>query len=117
MAEQQQDMFSPHGGVRPAGEGHNPNCGSDRNPSPSPGPGEQQQAPGLGPALEAKREGINRASANNARWLARARDVAKAMARQNGTVTAEDVRRHMEYLGLHPSHPNAWGCIFPRHRL
>lgn len=45
-------------------------------------------------------------------WITVARRVAVTLAKNNGTVTANDVREVTEHMGVFPKHPNAWGSLF-----
>jgi len=60
-------------------------------------------------ALDFKERGITAVAGNNRHFLTTARNIAIALCKQNGSVTADDVRRNCP---LEPLHPNAWGGIF-----
>ena len=60
-------------------------------------------------ALAQRDAGIQRVADNNTDFLIEARAIARTIARRDGTVTADDVRRE---CALVPLHPNAWGAVF-----
>ena len=66
----------------------------------------------LDDALERKAAGLDRVEGTHPDFVPRLRAAARAYAMLHGTVTADDVRRIADELGLRPRHPNAWGTIF-----
>ena len=58
--------------------------------------------------------GIQSVSSRNVDWVETARQVAREIAAEKGTVTADDVRRMLYPLGRRPKHYNAWGAVFRR---
>lgn len=65
----------------------------------------------LGLALQARDEGIEAVSLNNAEFLAAARSIAVELAAA-GPITCDDVRAECERQGIEPLHYNAWGAVF-----
>ncbi len=65
-------------------------------------------------AMQFKEEGIKRVCENNKDFLKVARNIAYALAKQNGTVTCDDVRRNCP---IDPLHHNAWGGLFGDNRF
>ncbi len=64
---------------------------------------------------EARRQaelGIERVSQRNGAWIDRARTIARQVAADRGTVTADDVRRILYAGDDRPNHFNAWGAVF-----
>lgn len=59
-------------------------------------------------------DGIQSVGQRNASWLELARSVARQIADERGTVTADDVRRVLYADGHRPNHYNAWGAVFRR---
>lgn len=45
-------------------------------------------------------------------WVEQARSVARDLARKNGTVVADDVRKVLYARDCKPDHFNAWGAVF-----
>ena len=66
----------------------------------------------LDDALARKAAGLDRVEATHPDFVPRLRAAARAYAIRHGTVTADDVRRLADELGLRPRSPNAWGAIF-----
>jgi hypothetical protein len=66
----------------------------------------------LDDALARKAAGLDRVEATHPDFVPRLRAAVKAHAQRYGTVTADDVRRLADQLGLRPRHPNAWGAVF-----
>ncbi len=56
--------------------------------------------------------GMEQVAKGNVRWIELAREVARAIAKAQGTVTADDVRHVFYARGHRPEHPNAWGAVF-----
>ena len=54
-------------------------------------------------------QGLQQVSDNNQRFVTVARETAKHIARRQGTVVMDDVRRECPF---EPLHPNAWGSVF-----
>jgi hypothetical protein len=63
-------------------------------------------------ARRAKERGLDAVQRHNSRWIDYARPVARRIARERGTVTADDVREALEPMGIRPDHPNAYGGLF-----
>ena len=64
----------------------------------------------LDDALARKTAGLARVEATHPDFVPRLRAAARAYALQHGTVTADDVRRLADELGLRPGHAmNPWG--------
>ena len=61
---------------------------------------------------EAKEAGQASVELHNIDFVTNMRDVARAIARENGTVSADDLRRYAAANDIKPAHPNAWGSIF-----
>jgi len=62
---------------------------------------------------ERRREtGLDLVADHNLGWLARARKEAERVARQQGEVTVEELRRWADEQDDQPNHPNAWGTVF-----
>lgn len=59
-----------------------------------------------------KDAGLERVEGTHPDFVPKLRAAARAFAIRHGTVTADDVRRLAEEMGLRPRHPNAWGAIF-----
>lgn len=66
----------------------------------------------LNAAYDQKELGLYATELNNADLLVLARDVAKLLACQYGSVTIDLVRQHESLQGHQPSSPNFWGTIF-----
>ena len=49
---------------------------------------------------------------NNQEFVNLMRVHAVETANRHGKVSSDDLRRYARVLGVHPSHPNAWGSIF-----
>jgi len=65
-------------------------------------------------AIQFRESGIKQCADNNQHFLRVARNIALALARKNGSVTSDDVRRNCP---LDPLHPNAYGGIFKDRRF
>lgn len=63
----------------------------------------------LAGAMQDRDTGLREVEANNQRFVERARQHARQIARVRGEVCADDVREVCEF---DPLHPNAWGTIF-----
>ena len=63
-------------------------------------------------AARARDLGIKRVSARCGGWVARARHVARMIALERGSVTADEVRAVIYARGDKPAHHNAWGAVF-----
>ena len=63
-------------------------------------------------ALAGKVAGMALAELHSRPWVDAARAVARRIALERGTVTADDVRALLYPMGLVPAHPNAWGPVF-----
>ena len=59
-----------------------------------------------------KEEGIKKVQEHNEDFVAIMKEKAMEFARENGTVSADDMRPVALALGLKPKHPNAWGAVF-----
>ena len=59
-----------------------------------------------------KKEGLDIVESNTKKWILRVRAEAGRLARANGTVSADDLRRWSDDRNDHPHHPNAWGAVF-----
>ena len=59
-----------------------------------------------------KESGRNLVEDNNARWVDQMRAIAIKIAKLQGSVSADDLRRYADDMNLHPAHPNAWGSVF-----
>ena len=69
-------------------------------------------SPQLQLALVARQEGIERTSRANSGFLLQAREVATAICRRKGTVTADELRAACAAQGIAPGHYNGWGAVF-----
>ena len=56
--------------------------------------------------------GIKKVSANNDAFLETCRTFARNHCKLFGSCTSDEVRRFVEYEGLKPTSPNAYGAIF-----
>lgn len=65
-------------------------------------------------AMQFRDEGITRVAENNEHFLKVARNIAYALAKKNGRVTSDDVRRNCPLL---PLHPNCYGAIWRDRRF
>lgn len=75
----------------------------------------RQQAvdsPQLQLALVARQEGVERTTRANSGFVLLAREVATAICRRKGTVTADELRAACGLQGIKPAHFNAWGAVF-----
>jgi hypothetical protein len=75
----------------------------------------RQEQTGLFDAPEAelrKAAGLAQVYRHNETWVSIARRCAESIAREHGTVTADEVRNVLYPLGYIPRHPNAWGAVF-----
>ena len=63
-------------------------------------------------AIEQRELGLYAVALNNADLLVLARDVAKLISCQSGSVTIDDVRSHPSLAGRQPSSSNFWGGVF-----
>lgn len=70
---------------------------------------ETQQEFDIRAARNARDQGIKRVAENNQSFLRVARAIAIMVARRNGDVTCDDVRKECPVL---PTHHNAFGAIF-----
>lgn len=65
---------------------------------------------------ELKQAGLDLVEKNNPTWLESMRSKARSIARQKGTVCADDLRDYSDQLeeveGIVPTTPNAWGSLF-----
>lgn len=59
-----------------------------------------------------KLDGMDRVERNNALFVRNFRELALTIARANGTVTSDDLRKIADKIDVQPDHPNAWGSIF-----
>lgn len=57
-------------------------------------------------------KGIKKVASHNAEWLMDMRAEAVRVARANGVVTNDDLRRYANKTGKQPRHSGAWGAIF-----
>lgn len=63
-------------------------------------------------ALRARDAALEQVGGNAGTWTDRARSVARRLARERGSVTADEVRLVMEAAEDHPHHFNAYGAVF-----
>lgn len=62
-----------------------------------------------------KSDGLKQVAAHNAEWLYRMRKIAKRLAAEHGSVSADELRVEAAKEGIEePSHPNAYGSVFNR---
>jgi len=59
-----------------------------------------------------KELGLYATALNNADLLILARDIAKLISAERGSVTMDQVRAHPSLAGRQPSSPNFWGSVF-----
>lgn len=59
-----------------------------------------------------KQLGLDLVENNNQVFVQTMRSKARMLARQNGSVTSDDLRAEALACDLEPEHPNAWGSIF-----
>lgn len=59
-----------------------------------------------------KKQGIETVSQNNQDWLGWIREKARRIARNVGSVSADDLRNVAVSHHWEPIHPNAWGAVF-----
>jgi hypothetical protein len=79
------------------------------------GANQMSEQPDLFDLAEGKRLrdlALSRHEDRNPKWLDLARTVAFGIAKENGTVNANEVRAILEPAGIVPHHPNAWGSLF-----
>lgn len=58
-------------------------------------------------------KGVRKVADNNREWLLKVRSIAVEIAKRNGAVSSDDVRRYAMKNGIpEPHHPNAWGSLF-----
>lgn len=69
-------------------------------------------SPQLQLALVARQEGVERTTKANSGFVLLAREVATAICRRKGTVTADELRAACAAQGITPGHFNAWGAVF-----
>lgn len=62
--------------------------------------------------LEQMQLGLAAVELNNADLMTLARDVAKLLSCQYGSVTIDEVRAHISLRDRQPSSPNFWGAVF-----
>lgn len=62
--------------------------------------------------VEQRELGLYAVELNNADLMTLARDVAKLIACQRGSVTIDEVRAHESLKDRQPSSPNFWGAVF-----
>jgi hypothetical protein len=67
---------------------------------------------GLLEGLRRRDSGLDAAEHNNRAWVDQIRDLARLIARSNGSVSTDDLRPIADRKGLAPSSPNAWGSVF-----
>lgn len=65
-------------------------------------------------ALAERDKGISRVKAKNSDFVETLKSVARMIARKNGTVCADDLRKWADENGMVPTSSNAWGAIFCR---
>lgn len=56
--------------------------------------------------------GVAKVETNERSFVERMRSHAATVARVNGNVSSDDLRRYAKAVGIKPNHPNAWGSIF-----
>jgi len=59
-----------------------------------------------------KEQGQIRVEVNNQEFVDAMRFNARLIAKQNGSVSTDDLRAVADRLNLKPKHPNCWGSIF-----
>lgn len=59
-----------------------------------------------------KQLGLGLVENSNQVFVQTMRGVARMIARENGSVTSDDLRLRAREMGMEPEHPNAWGAIF-----
>ena len=67
-------------------------------------------------ALAERDKGIARVKAKNSDFVETLKSVARMIARKNGTVCADDLRKWADENGMVPTSSNAWGAIFCRNK-
>ena len=67
-------------------------------------------------ALAERDLGVARVKAKNADFIATLKGAARMIARKNGTVCADDLRKWADEKGMIPTSCNAWGVIFCRNK-
>lgn len=66
----------------------------------------------LSPGYDQKELGLYATELNNKDFVQLARDVAKLISAERGSVTIDDVRQHPAVRDRQPSSPNTWGAVF-----
>lgn len=66
----------------------------------------------LDESIAAKETGQDLVGSHNRAFLVTMRQAARDIARRQGSVTADDLRRYAAQRGISPHHPNASGAIF-----
>lgn len=59
-----------------------------------------------------KEAGRDRVEANNEEWFDWIRFHAREIAKWTGSVTTDELHEVAEQFDRHPTHKNAWGCVF-----
>ena len=63
-------------------------------------------------ALRLKQRGIDAVEESNLTWVEEMRQHARFVSLRDGSVTADDVRDHVQAIGWKPESPNAYGAVF-----
>lgn len=67
-------------------------------------------------AIQERDCGVARVKAKNRDFVETMKSVARMIARRQGTVCADDLRKWADEHGMEPTSSNAWGAIFCRNK-